>query len=233
VVTQKFTPLIPQSASGAIIHGGNGGEDLPGTAGNDVIQGGNGKDLLRGDAGDDRIDGGDGVDTALYVGALGQYSITRTADGYVVSGPDGTDTLSNVERLQFADVKVAIDDHGSGGEAFRLYQAAFDRAPDHGGLGFWIDSLDAGVPLTQVSQLFMDSPEFRGRYGDPDAATFVTLLYQNVLHRGPDDTGKAYWVDHLAHADLSRADTLMLFSESPENQAALIGTISHGMVYGS
>jgi hypothetical protein len=34
---------------------------------------------------------------------------------------------------------VALDVDGAAGQAYRLYQAAFDRAPDKNGLGYWIN----------------------------------------------------------------------------------------------
>jgi serralysin len=52
-----------------------------------------------------------------------------------------------------------------------------------------------------------------------------------VLHRGADAGGASYWTGHLNAHDLSRAEVLAYFSESPENQAALIGTIQNGMTY--
>jgi hypothetical protein len=59
----------------------------------------------------------------------------------------------------------------------------------------------------------------------------VAQLYANVLHRTPDEAGLAFWVNHLQAATMTQAQTLAAFSESAENQAALIGVIVHGMVY--
>jgi hypothetical protein len=82
-----------------------------------------------------------------------------------------------------------------------------------------------------VARYFVDSPEFSARYGALDTAQFVTQLYANVLHRAPDQGGRDYWIGHLDQAHLTRAETLMYFSESAENQAALIGVIENGMTY--
>lgn len=172
-----------------------------------------------------------GVETAVYAGNHTSYTVTPTSTGLTVTGPQGTDQLAGVERVQFADVNVAFDVHGSAGEAYRLYQAAFDRAPDSGGLGFWINGLDHGQALVAVSNYFVTSAEFSATYGALDNTHFIDQLYQNVLHRGPDSAGESYWVGHLNQGDLTRAGTLMYFSESSENQAALIGTIQNGMSY--
>ena len=50
--------------------------------------------------------GGSGQDIALYSGLPNQYTITRTGLTITVSGPDGIDTLTSVERLQFSDLSV-------------------------------------------------------------------------------------------------------------------------------
>jgi TorA maturation chaperone TorD len=138
----------------------------------------------------------------------------------------------NVERLQFADVAVAIDIDGTGGQAYRLYQAAFNRAPDAAGLGFQMWAMDeAHQSLAAVAQGFIDSAEFKKAYGSLDNRAFVTQLYANVLHRTPDEAGLAWHVKLLDDGTISRADDLVVFSESAENQAALIGSIQNGMVY--
>jgi serralysin len=81
--------------------------------------------------------------------------------------------------------------------------------------------------LSQVAANFVASPEFAAKYGSLDDAQFVTLLYENALHREPDVAGLAFHVANL-EGGMSRADVLVAFSESPENQAALIGAMIMG-----
>lgn len=94
---------------------GGGGSDL--LIGNDIanlLAGGGGADTLWGEAGDDTLvgglgddslDGGSGLDTADF--DLPEASYVITLDGFtvVISGPgtEGTDRLSGVELLHFAD----------------------------------------------------------------------------------------------------------------------------------
>lgn len=225
---QLFTPAA--AAVGETIDGGNGKDTLVGTAGDDTISGGNGADVLIGGAGNDFIDGGNGPDTAVFAGLRSQYTITRSDDRFTVSGPDGTDTLVNIERLQFDDTRIALDVHGDAGMAWRLYRAAFDRVPDETGLGFHIASLDNGVSLEAVAAQFLASPEFVARAAELDDAQFVILLYANTLHRAPEAAGLQFHLDELARGE-SRASELVHFSESPENQVAVVGTIEQGMTY--
>jgi hypothetical protein len=97
----------------------------------------------------------------------------------------------------------------------RLYHATFDRAPDPGGLDFWVAAYVHGTPLWVIGNEFMASPEFRARYGQVDDATFVDLLYRNVMGRGADEGGRAYWTGLLA-GGTPRVSVLLGFSESAE-----------------
>lgn len=190
-------------------------------------------DLLLAGTGNDYVDGGAGIDTLTLSGLRSNYRITVTESTTAVkdlTSSGGADSLTNVERLKFSDTSIALDTAGHGGQAYRLYQAAFSRAPDTPGLGFQINALDNGWSLTSVAQNFIDSPEFASTYGSLDNHQFVTQLYANVLHRQPDTGGLTFHVNNLANG-MSRAVTLVGFSESPENQAALIGVIQNGMEF--
>ncbi|RZJ96584.1 MAG: hypothetical protein EON88_06850, partial [Brevundimonas sp.] len=85
------------------INAGAGADTINGAAGNDTINAGDGDDVITGGAGNDAIDGGVGNDTAAFSGLRSAYTLSTTAGVTTVTGPDGTDTLTNVERLQFAD----------------------------------------------------------------------------------------------------------------------------------
>jgi hypothetical protein len=78
----------------------------------------------------------------------------------------------------------------------------------------------------------MASPEFSQLMGTsvPSDEALVTALYQNVLHRAPDAQGYQYWLDRL-DAGTSRESMLLGFAESPENQAALVGVMQHGIEF--
>jgi subtilisin family serine protease len=71
---------------------------------NDTLAGLGGDDIIRANLGDDAIDGGAGNDTAIFSGVRAAYTLTALGGTSVrVSGPDGTDTLNNVEWLRFDD----------------------------------------------------------------------------------------------------------------------------------
>lgn len=220
------------TAAGAIFAGSAGADTLSGSAGADTLHGNSGDDVLSGLAGNDFIDGGTGRDTVRYPGNRSAVTVAMTPDGFTATGPDGIDSLVNVERLQFDDVKVALDVDGTGGQAYRLYQAAFNRTPDAGGLGYWIMVLDAGAGLRDAALGFVTSQEFRTVYGaSPTNDQLVTGFYQNVLHRAPDAGGHDYWLGILNQQRDTVAGVLANISESPENQAGVIGAIANGFGY--
>jgi hypothetical protein len=82
---------------------------LDGGAGRDALDGGTGADTLIGGLGNDTIEGGSSDDVAIFSGLRDDYDIRivggklEVVDQNLSDGNDGTDTLSNVEFLQFKD----------------------------------------------------------------------------------------------------------------------------------
>ena len=222
--------------------GTSGSDTLMGTPGSDTLAGAAGDDALYGGAGNDTIDGGAGLDEAWFGSMRFANTITRQPGGDVsIQGVDGSDLLHDVERAVFSDVAVGFDVDGTGGKAYRLYQAAFDRTPDDAGVGFWMYYLDRGFSFTQAAAGFIASAEFTSLYGaNPTNDQFTQRLYQNVLHRDPDQDGYDFWNAALTGGSwqgqpfgqvFSRADVLVQFSESVENKANVIGAIADGFNY--
>ncbi len=73
--------------------------------GSDTISGGNGNDAIAGGIGNDVIDGGSGHDVAVYSIASSSASWARNGNGSwtVTAGAAGSDTLTGIEILRFAD----------------------------------------------------------------------------------------------------------------------------------
>jgi hypothetical protein len=199
--------------------------------GNDTIVTSTANDVLYGGPGSDTIDAGFGFDTVVYLGSSSSHAVTHSADGSItVSSSEGVDTLRNVERIQFSDGILAFDDEGAAGQAYRLYQAAFAREPDVGGVSYWADALGTGVTLHQAAAGFLASSEFQSAYGaNLSIFDFVTKLYGNVLGRDADAAGVDYWVGQLEAGAQTRTDVLVNFSESGENVALVANAISDGI----
>tara|TARA_B100001250_G_C19289643_1_gene566941 strand:- start:185 stop:604 length:420 start_codon:yes stop_codon:yes gene_type:complete len=121
-------------------------------------------------------------------------------------------------KATFDQVKAKDD---ATGQMFRVYNAAFARFPDSGGLEYWIDNFSSGRNSIRVVALsFLDSAEFAEQYGDNVTnGTYVQNLYRNVLNRDLDQSGYDYWVGNLNNGVEQRHEVLIGFAESIENKA--------------
>ena len=99
-------------------------------------------------------------------------------------GLEGTDTVSNIERIEFADGTLAFDTDGNAGQTYRLYQAAFNRTPDSSGVNYHVNDIEThGLVLHQIAGNFLASPEFSNTYDmELEDNPFIKSLYQNVLN---------------------------------------------------
>lgn len=102
------------------------------------------------------------------------------------------------------------------GEIQRLFSAYFNRPADDGGLEFWMQQRSTGRTLESISEYFSTSSEFNSSYGQLSDAQFVDLVYDNVLGRPPEPSGRNYWIGQLS-AGTSRGELMTGFSESAEN----------------
>lgn len=130
---------------------GAGGDDiLGGAGGNDTLLGGDGKDRLSGGGGDDRIDGGADVDTLLLSGSRSDYSFlssggTLTIRDLRAGSPDGTDSVTGIEAISFAEgagTPSGARVSGAGNDSYRGTSSAdtyfYDTAL---GLGLGLDTI--------------------------------------------------------------------------------------------
>jgi hypothetical protein len=235
--TENKASVLPAIAKGIVYAnttqaaGPAKGQSFSGTSSADSLIGTVGNDTLTGGGGNDSLNGGGGLDTAIYSGTRASHTTTNASGNLTVSGgADGADTLDNVERLKFDNAILAFDTSGNAGQTYRLYQAAFNRTPDKDGLSGWVKGVDSGMTMLKVAAAFIESGEFKTLYGNsPTDTAFVNLLYTNALHRTADAGGLEYWVNQLSSHSQSREQALLGFSESAENQAALIGVIQNGI----
>jgi hypothetical protein len=192
-----------------------------------------GNDLFNASGDGARISGGTGTDTVVFSDRSSIFTVSRSGGDVIVTHAQAAtgDRLTDVERIYFTDKAVAFDSNGAGGQAYRLYQAAFNRTPDKAGVGYWISQLDKGTSLASVANAFVGSAEFKSLYGAaPSNLEFVNLLYSNVLDRPGEKAGVDFWVNALSNG-VSRMDLLMQFSESGENQAGVATLIANGFEY--
>jgi serralysin len=90
-------------------------ENVVGTRLDDSVRGNDANNHFTLGAGRNAAEGGAGVDTAAYLLAAASYQVSAAAGVLRVTGADLSDTLVQVERLAFADYKLAFDTAGNAG----------------------------------------------------------------------------------------------------------------------
>jgi methionine-rich copper-binding protein CopC len=87
-------------------------ENIFGSVHGDTLTGDAGTNILQGNAGDDTLDGGAGRDSAVFNGKYADYTVSTNNSGVTTvkanAGAEGTDTLSSIEKLVFADQTVVL-----------------------------------------------------------------------------------------------------------------------------
>ena len=227
-----------------------GGDTLIGGAGNDMLQSYGTNNTFQGLGGYDAFIAADGgINLAIFRGNHSDYSIAVsnqisyddltglagfTVDDSVVER-DGFTQMINIERLAFSDINVALDIGPSqnAGSVYMLYKAAFNRAPDEGGMGYWLAQKDGGANIvTNIAQGFVNSGEFTAKYGiNPTNASYVDKLYLNVLGRAGEAGGVAYWNQQLDAGNISKAAVLVQFATLAEGASIVAPLIANGIPY--
>ena len=124
---------------------------------------------------------------------------------------DGTDTLFDVEKIWFADMRVDLTIGAKAAtisaSALKslgdLYVCFFNRIPEASGLGYWIDQVSAGASLASVGNNFYNVGVQSGSPGYSASMTnadFVRLLYGNLGRKGsfaPSSGDIDYWAGQL------------------------------------
>jgi Ca2+-binding RTX toxin-like protein len=185
------------------------------------------------------------VASAATPAALYYYCSSHVGMGGSIESSEGEyniDNFNNVERIVFSDAAVALDiaDANSAGGIYRTYKAAFNRTPDKGGFGYWIDRADNGASAVQMAEEFVWSSEFQTLYDvsttdnylvGNDVEAVVDLFYRNVLGRAPDAGGLEFYTSAIEDQNKTGGRVLAEIADSTENRVNLLSTIENGMQY--
>lgn len=95
---------------------GTGNDNVVGNDQVNWVQTFEGNDTIQGNGGNDTIDGGSGFDTVVFNGKRAEYNLSwdpvrktiSVVDLQPANGNDGTETLTNVEQLNFSDAKINL-----------------------------------------------------------------------------------------------------------------------------
>lgn len=210
-------------ADGTLIENAIGGD------GNDTLIGNAANNVFRGNRGSDNIDGGAGTDTAVFLQQKSAYAIGKTATGVSVGSGSDIDTLTNVERLQFANLKVAFDLGGSAGQTAKILGAVFGKTSvankEYVGIG--LSLLDGGMGYEQLASLAMNAA------GKTTSADVVNLLWTNLFGSGPSAQQAAEYVVLLNDQKISVGGLTVLAADTGLNTANinLVGLSETGLDY--
>ena len=193
-------------------------------------------DTFKGQPGTDLIDGGLGTDTVVYSGPLEQYTVNKSGNRYIVSEPTGsddTDYLTNIERLQFKNSKLALDvANGPVADGAKLMGALLGPAflKDKALAGIVIGLMDQNYSPEFVATLGLATPLYLGMAGSSSHVDFVKHVFTNVVGRQPLANELNQYVGMLENGSATQASLAVMAANTDLNAARidLVGLIQHG-----
>jgi len=148
------------------------------------------------------LHGGQDGDVVVLAGARADYTVEQH-NGYLMvastDAPDAKAMVVNVEKLQFSDGSVDIDNIAEMDILAGMYQTVLGRQADVGGIAFWADGLQAGTGWGRTVLDFIASAGSETSHGGMtgEAGHDLALLYSALLERAPDAAGLAFWTAAL------------------------------------
>ena len=191
-------------------------------------------DTLKGQPGTDFFDGGLGLDTVVYSGPIDRYTINKSGNRYVVSEPTGsddTDYLSNIERLQFSNGKLALDLDGNAGDAARLIGTLLGPSyvKDKALAGLVIGLLDQNYSSEAIASMGLGTSMYLGLAGSGSNEAFVKHVFKNVVGRPPQEAELQTYVGMLSSGTSQAALAVMAAdTEFTAGQIGLTGLMLNG-----
>ena len=181
----------------------SGAVNVVGTSGNDTLIGGSGKP----------IDGLAGIDTVTYISNRG--SMIHNSNG---TWTVGSDTLTNIERLQFSDKNLALDIDGNAGKVAKILASVFGASAvsnkEYAGIGLKL--IDGGMSYDALAALAINAA------GAHTREAVVDLLWSNLMGSKPTAEQSKPLIDYLA-TDLSNVGSLGVIAA---DYAATIGVVN-------
>jgi hypothetical protein len=202
-----------------------GGDSLLGSSSADKFYNGQGNDILN---------GGGGTDVLITPGSRGTYQITKSSTGFTLNDSAsiyGTDSVINIERIQFSDVSLSLDLDDNGGTVAKILGAVFGKGTiinkEYVGIG--LHYLDNGMSYEELARLAVNA-----KLGPKATSSdIVKLVYTNVAGSAPPDAALQHYAALLDSGRKTIGEIVMLGSEHPLNAANidLVGLASTGIEY--
>jgi hypothetical protein len=153
------------------------------------------------------------------------------------NGALGSDEVLNVERLQFADTKIALDVDANPAMAAKLIGVILG--------GSWVNSLfisglalgilDNGYTPVTLARLGLESAMFVGLAGSASNKDFYNLVYKNVYGVLPSAAVLQSALSQMDSGKVTQADMVLQLVDLPQNlqNIDLVGIQQHGFEYAS
>jgi Peptidase M10 serralysin C terminal/FG-GAP-like repeat len=126
--------------------------------------GGNADDTIIQNGADNRLDGGAGNDTVRYFGSSASYQWHQeAATRWIVDGPEGHDTLIDIESIEFSDRTVKLSKLVGG--AFNVDPGAFTDFGADGNADVFLHNQDGTVAVWQMQAAEVVSAAVIGAVG--------------------------------------------------------------------
>ncbi|AEJ00945.1 peptidase M10A and M12B matrixin and adamalysin [Nitrosomonas sp. Is79A3] len=193
---------------------------------------GQGDDVLIGNDSSNTLDGDSGIDTVLVQAPRDNYTLSKTSSGYTITANanlGNQDTLMHIERLEFNDMRLALDLDGSAGEVAKLLGAVFgaSAAANQDYVGIGLTEADKGLSYEQLGEFAIHATELTSH------DKIVTLLWQNLFGAAPSDTQKSPYVKMLDTGEISSGGLAILAADSGVNaeNIHLTGLVQTGVAF--
>lgn len=183
-------------------------------------------------AGDERFVGGAGLDVVSYELNRASYDVSKSGNLFVVTdkvGNGGVDVLTSIERVQFKDVKVALDLNGNAGDVVKIVGVVFGASalknhPEFVGMG--LTYRDAGMSYPALMALALKAANLNS----PEA--LVSQLWLNVMRKEGSPIELQPFVQML-NSGTQPEDLGVLAANTAQNLANinLVGLTNTGVTY--
>ena len=183
-------------------------------------------------AGDERFVGGAGLDVVSYELNRASYEVNKSGNLFVVTdkvGNGGVDVLTSIERLQFKDVKVALDLNGNAGDVVKIIGVVFGASalknhPEFIGMG--LTYRDAGMSYPALMALALKAANLTS----PEA--LVAQLWLNVMRKEGSPSELQPFVQMIS-SGTQPEDLGVLAANTAQNLANinLVGLTNTGVTY--
>lgn len=193
---------------------------------------GQGNDVLIGNDSSNALDGGSGIDTVVVKSQQGQYTLSKTPNGYSVTANANSgnrDTLTAIERLEFDDIRLALDLDGHAGQVAKLLGAVYSApaVANQTYVGIGLNEADEGLSYEQLGAFAINE---RGLQATDE---IVTLLWSNLFGNPPSEAEKSPYVNQLNDGEISTGALAVLAADSSANaeNINLVGLMQTGIAF--